>query len=217
MGYGGKVVEQRRARELRARSWTLEEIAHELGVSKSSVSVWVRDVPFTPKPRNRGHRSQQPHPMHLAKLAEIEHCDGAGRDVVGRLDERELLLVGTALYWGEGFKRDGVVGMANTDPACLELFVAWLRGCFGIDETRLRVRLYLHEDLDIETAQAYWRSVLGVPVDQFRKPYRAVADPSRRRAKHPMGCPSVTYSDSSLHRRVMGLVRAVSSPLARPG
>lgn len=62
-----------------------------------------------------------------------------------------------------GFKRDGVVGMANTDPACLELFVTWLRRCFGIDETRLRVRLYLHEDLDIEAAQAYWSSALGVP------------------------------------------------------
>jgi hypothetical protein len=40
MGYGGKVVEQRRARELRAESWTLAAIAAELGVSKSSVSLW---------------------------------------------------------------------------------------------------------------------------------------------------------------------------------
>jgi transcriptional regulator with XRE-family HTH domain len=48
MGYGGKSVERERARELRAQSWTLQEIADELGVAKGSVSVWVRDVEFTP-------------------------------------------------------------------------------------------------------------------------------------------------------------------------
>ena len=34
MGYGGKYVEQARARELRAQAWTLNEIAAELGVSR---------------------------------------------------------------------------------------------------------------------------------------------------------------------------------------
>jgi len=136
MGYGGKVAERQRARELRAQSKTLDEIARELGVAKSSVSVWVRDVDFVPRPRNRGHRFHVPHPMHLAKLAEIERFDGEGVDVVGSLSDREILLVGTALYWGEGFKRDGALGMANTDSRLLQFFVEWLRRCFGVDESR---------------------------------------------------------------------------------
>ena len=37
MGYGGKVKEQKRARELRAQSWTLMDIAKELG-------DWMSDV-----------------------------------------------------------------------------------------------------------------------------------------------------------------------------
>jgi transcriptional regulator with XRE-family HTH domain len=51
VGYRGKVVEQERARELRALGWTLLDIARELGVAKSSVSLWVRDVAFEPRPR----------------------------------------------------------------------------------------------------------------------------------------------------------------------
>jgi transcriptional regulator with XRE-family HTH domain len=51
MGYRGKLQEQERARELRAQAWTLREIADELGVAKSSVSVWVRDVEFDPASR----------------------------------------------------------------------------------------------------------------------------------------------------------------------
>ena len=70
MGYRGKVEEQERARVLRARNMTLQDIATELGVAKSSVSLWVRDVPFTPSKRRTGRRSR-PHPAHEAKLAQI--------------------------------------------------------------------------------------------------------------------------------------------------
>ena len=48
MGYRGKVKEQEKARVLRAQNRTLADIAQTLSVSKSSVSLWVRDVPFTP-------------------------------------------------------------------------------------------------------------------------------------------------------------------------
>src|SRR6478736_6100069 len=70
VGYRGKTVEQQRARALRAEAWTLQEIASELGVSRSSVSVWVRDVTFDPKPRHRPI-FRNPSSLHLKKLAEI--------------------------------------------------------------------------------------------------------------------------------------------------
>jgi len=49
MGYRGKVTEQERARDLRAQGWTYAEICDELGVARSSVSLWVRDVPVDPE------------------------------------------------------------------------------------------------------------------------------------------------------------------------
>jgi transcriptional regulator with XRE-family HTH domain len=219
MGYSGKVVERRRARQLRAQSRTLQEIATELGVSKSSVSLWVRDVEFTPNPhrRTRGHRDDTPHPAHLAKLAQIERLDREAADDVGQLTDREFMLFGVALYLGEGFKGDGQVGMANTDPEILRTFVAWLRRFFSVDESRLRVRLYLHAGLDLEAAEHFWSELLEIPRCQFRTPYRAAADPTRRRSKHVLGCPAVTYCCSTTSRRVMGLVRALSSKAALPG
>src|SRR5262245_39147493 len=106
MGYRGKVAEQNRARELRAQSWTLLEIAQEVGVSKSSVSLWVRDVEFEPKPRQPSP-NRKPHPASLRKQAEIEELLQAGRERVGQMTDQEFLLVGTALYAGEGSKRNG--------------------------------------------------------------------------------------------------------------
>ena len=71
MGYRGKVVAQERARVLRAEGQTLLDIATALGVSKSSVSLWVRDVPFTPSPRRTGPK-RRTHPASIAKQRQID-------------------------------------------------------------------------------------------------------------------------------------------------
>ncbi|MGH2705468.1 MAG: hypothetical protein ACRDJ4_10345 [Actinomycetota bacterium] len=124
MGNGGKVVERELARGLRREGGTLEEIAGRLGVAKSSVSLWVRDVPFTPRlPQYRsGTRSQSV--LHLAKLRQIEELDREGLARLGMLTDLAFLAAGTALYIGEGSKRDGMVAFANTDPMVIPFF--WL-------------------------------------------------------------------------------------------
>ena len=215
MGYGGKVAEQERARELRARSWTLAEIAAELGVAKSSVSLWVREVEFVPRARRMGPR--RPSSLTVAKEREIEELRVAALETLGHLSEREFLVAGTALYAGEGAKTDGGVKFANTDPRMILFFVTWLRTFFPVDESRLRMALYLHQGLDLDGAHAFWSALTRIPVHQFRKPYRAVADRSIRSNKHPMGCPAVVYSCSRTHRHVMALVAALLSPDCLPG
>jgi AcrR family transcriptional regulator len=216
MGYRGKVAEQERARELRASGMTLAAIAAELGVSKSSVSLWVRDVEFEPRPRQRP-MFRSPSRLHLAKLAEIEEMNRQGVERIGTLSDDAFLVAGTALYAGEGGKRDGAVSFANCDPQMVSFFCAWLRRFFDVDESRLRVRLYLHEGLDLEAAFAHWSAVTGIRLSQFGKPYRAVPDPSIRRAKHEYGLARVDYSCSRTHRQIMGLVRALLSSEALPG
>jgi len=99
----------------------------------------------------------------------------------------------------------------------LRFFCAWLRHFFEVDESRLRMRLYLHQGLDLDEATAFWSELTGIPLTQFGKPYRAVPDPSIRKSKHPMGCPSVIYSCSRTHRAVMGLVEALLCCEAIPG
>jgi hypothetical protein len=97
------------------------------------------------------------------------------------------------------------------------LLILWLQRTFEMDESRLRVRLYLHEGLNLDSATCFWSELLQIPPHQFQKPYRAVADPSRRHAKHEFGCATVVYSDSLVHRRVIAMIAAVTSTVANPG
>ena len=217
MGYRGKPAEREQARRLRTAGLPLADIAARLGVSRSSVSLWVRDVPFAPRPGPTRGRRRAPNALQRRKQAEIERLLAEGHDRLGRLSEREFLVAGVALYAGEGSKRDGNVSFANSDWRMVAFYCSWLRQFFAIDESRLRVRLYLHEGLDLAAATAFWSEVTGVPESQFLKPYRAAADPSIRHAKHVHGCVGVRYSCSTTHRSIMGLVGALFSDAAIPG
>jgi hypothetical protein len=216
VGYRGKVVEQDAACELRARGMTLLDIATELGVSKSSVSVWVRDVVFTPSPRRRGPKRGM-HPATLVKQRQIADLDAEGVERIGTLSDDAFLAAGVALYAGEGSKADGKVVFANTDPRMVRFHCDWLRRFFVVDESRVRVRVYLHQGLDLDAAHEYWAAITSVPVNQFRAPYRAVPDPSIRRTKHEFGCVYVSYNCTRTHRAIMGLIRALLASNADPG
>jgi transcriptional regulator with XRE-family HTH domain len=222
MGYRGKLAEQNGARALRAQGWTLTEIAEELGVSRSSASLWCRDVEIDEAvlharrrqrylSGNEGARRRGPNKLQRAKHAEIERFHEEGRRRIGQLSERDLLIAGLMLYVGEGSKTDGAVKLANSDPRVIRLHLRWLRHFFEIDERRLRVSLYLHRGLDLDAAVAFWSGLTEIPPEQFTKPYRAVPDPSIRRSKHPMGCPAIVYSCTRTHREVMGMAAALLS------
>ena len=209
MGYRGKTIEQERARELRLEGWALADIAEEVGVAKSSVSVWCRDVDPGPRPKRRVARDRPPNALQRRKAAEIESLLSEGRERIGRLSERDLLIAGTALYAGEGAKTDGKVKFANSDPRMIMLFCAWLRSLIEVDESRLRVNLYLHEGLDLDGAVEFWADATGIPPAQFIKPYRAIPDVGIRHNEHERGCPAVVYSSTTALRTVLGLVEAL--------
>ncbi len=214
MGYRGKLVEQARARALRADGHTLADIAAELAVSNSSVSLWVRDVERPRRPRRARRRG--PNVLQQRKAAEIERLVAEGKRRIGTLSEREFLAAGAALYAGEGAKGDGTVHFSNSDPRMVAFFCAWLRRFFEIDESRLRMRLYLHQGLDLTAATDFWSSLTGIPPDQFTRPYHATPDHSLRHSKHEHGCAYVSYSCSRTHRGVMGLVEGLLWPGSVP-
>jgi transcriptional regulator with XRE-family HTH domain len=108
MGYRGKLAEREQARRLRATGLPLADIAIRLGVSKSSVSLWVRDVAFEPWPRVDRGRRRAPNALQRPKQAEIDRLLAEGRERVGRLSERES--------WSRGSRCTRVRGPRQTVP-----------------------------------------------------------------------------------------------------
>ncbi|WP_370413190.1 hypothetical protein [Streptomyces fradiae] len=167
-----------RARELRLEGKTYDQIQVELGCSKSSISLWVRDLP---KPAARYTPEEQRALMNegLAKLRsardeERGRIRSSARHEVGELPDRELFMAGVALYWAEGAKskpysrRERVV-FVNSDPGVVKLYLAWL-DLLGIDQDRLGFRILIHESADVNAAHRYWASIVGTDASAFSKP-----------------------------------------------
>jgi DNA-binding transcriptional MerR regulator len=170
---------RRMARELRADGRSLREIATELGVAKSSVSLWVRDMPVPEGLRERAAHAHRINGQRwlrdrARRESERQQVKAAARALVGPVTDRELRLVGAALYWAEGAKdkpydrREKVV-LINSDAEVIILFQRWL-DLLVVPEDDRRYRLSIHESADLESAQTWWSQVTGVPIDRFDRP-----------------------------------------------
>ena len=168
-----------KARELRADGRSLLEIATALGVAKSSVSLWVRDLPIPDGLRERAahaHRINGQRWLRDRARREYERqqVKAAARALVGLVSDRELMLVGVVLYWAEGAKdkpyaRREKVSFINSDSEVIILFQRWL-DLMKVPEEDRRYRLSIHVSADLESAHAWWSQVAGIPVDRFDRP-----------------------------------------------
>ena len=213
VGYRGKTTEQQRARELRAEAWTLAEIAEELGVSRSSASVWVRDVVFEPKPRQRPI-FRNPSSLHLKKLAEIDADERVGQASSSASSPTtpssppEL-----ALYAGEGAKADGIGEVREHRPGddrvLLSLAPSLLRrrriAAAGPRVPARGPRSRCGRGATGPRSPACPRAAVPQAVPCRRPTRRSVP----RSTSH--GCCYVRVLCSRTHRQIMGLVRALLS------
>ncbi len=117
-----------KARDLRGHGMTYKEIAAQLGVSKSSVSLWVRDLPLPgrlsyeecAKRAAAGVAAywEQERPRRAAAREAVRVAE---QHAMGPLGTREILLAGAISYWCEGtksksYRRSGRVVLINSDP-----------------------------------------------------------------------------------------------------
>ncbi|MBC9727330.1 hypothetical protein [Streptomyces sp. TRM68367] len=168
---------RQKARELRLQGWTYDQIQVELGCSKSSISLWVRDLPKPERKRSPEEAAAIARRGWEAKLhlrdEERQRAKEAAKQAVGDLSARELFLVGVGLYWAEGGKdkpydRRENVAFVNSDPGMIKVFLAWL-DLLGVERERLRFNVMIHETADVAGAEQYWADLVGADRCTFNK------------------------------------------------
>jgi DNA-binding CsgD family transcriptional regulator len=170
-----------RARELCAQGCTYDEIAADLGVSKGSVSLWVRDLPRPGRlsyEESRRRRAEGTaayfRDRRVIKQAERREDVAAAAAQIGELNDHEILVAGAIAYWCEGSKSKphrpyDRVTFINSDPGLILFFLRFL-AVAGVEPDRLICRVHIHESADVVNAQLFWQGVTGIPADQFRRP-----------------------------------------------
>ncbi|MFE1476741.1 hypothetical protein ACFW6N_23175 [Streptomyces cyaneofuscatus] len=205
-----------KASELRLQGMTYDQIQVELGCSKSSISLWVRDLPKPERKRSREESSAIGRRGWEATLqrrdAERQAQKQTAAAEVGAMTDRELFLLGVGLYWAEGtkskpYRTQERVTFVNSDPGMIEVFLAWLR-LLGVDDEHLRFHVLIHETADVAAAEQFWAELTGAEPSAFGKTSLKKHAPKTNRKNvgdNYRGCLAVRVLKSAeLYRRIEG-------------
>ena len=215
---------------MRRDGCSYRQISSALGVSKSSLSLWLRDVALTDEQRCLlAERSPEASRRRAASLrarriATTERVVRQSRSQIGRLTARELLVAGVVAYWAEGSKskpwsRSERVLFTNSDPTMITLFLRWL-DMLAIPRSELRFHLQIHERADVAAALRFWQTVMAMPETQFLAPVLKRHNPKTVRkntGERYVGCLRICVGKSTeLYRRIQGWYEGIVSSLG-PG
>lgn len=169
------------ARTLRKKGWSIIAIAKELSISKSSSSIWCRDIILTNEQVHRLTR-QAKRGIRIGQLkgaaanrrkkeAVIAAFRAAANEEFRVLTAREILLAGLGVYWGEGIKGKGTIAITNSDPKIILFMLHWFQTILEVSKEMFRPQVFineLHRPRE-RIVLKFWSILLDIPKDQFRK------------------------------------------------
>jgi transcriptional regulator with XRE-family HTH domain len=201
----------------------IREIAKKLGVAKSSVSLWVRDVELSPQQKEVLLGKNPVYNRQLeggkarkeASRKEREKFQEEGRDLVKERTSQTMLALCAGLYWGEGSKNKNVLSITNTDPQLLLTFISFLKQYFDVqpDQIAISIQLQASNEKTLEEVEKYWLETLSLPSESLRKSMRK-ASPTRvwqKNSKYPNGICRLTICKTQLVQQVFGVIKELAN------
>lgn len=164
--------------ELRRAGKTYRQIEAELGISRSTLSDWFRDVPWSRHLKVEYTRQtwspEQHKRMHEARIKKLSDIYSEAENEAVREYEifknEPLFWAGLMVYAGEGDKRSrNLVRITNTEFHLHKIFIRFALKYFAISRDSLRCGLILYPDLNESLCIAMWSNLLEIPKDKFHK------------------------------------------------
>ncbi len=167
---------------LRKQGESINVIESSLGIPRSTLSGWFKDVALTEKQqqalqqRRRNawvkarqkavewHNEQKRVRLHIANTEAMRTLRSVD------INDRHVLELALAvLYLAEGSKKNVETALGSSDVATLRFFLNGLNKVFDYDINTVRCELYLRADQEPEDLKRYWSQELGLPIKNFRQ------------------------------------------------
>ncbi len=216
-------AERERALTMVNQGSTYEDVRHEMGVPKSTLSLWVASCgKVADRSRQLAHLErarkaavaaiQNKKSIRESAALQAAHDLGEALDTLNPAIGKTLLAM---LYWAEGGKQIGNFKFTNTDSDLVLLFLTLLRTHYLIDEKRLRVALQIHAYHTEDETINFWSSKLQIPVTQFWKVYTKPRSGRRKEYRRNFhGICNIHYSSTAIQRELLAIGQVLSRKLA---
>lgn len=205
------------------RGHSYKEIHKNLKVSKTTINHWFKKLPKKDQENIKKHRIKNWQKAYRKTAKKIKketkrkekkiQKKAAGE--VGEISKRELFLIGLALYWGEGNKREkNQIQFTNSDPKMISLMMRFFRKIYQVKEEKFYMQMVLHEGVSTEIALKFWSKLTNVSREQFKKPCFSISKRSkgkRNPKRLPYGTLQIRILDKNLTHTLYGHIAGLAS------
>ncbi|MBI1974659.1 MAG: hypothetical protein HYS51_02350 [Candidatus Zambryskibacteria bacterium] len=173
------------ARKMREGGESIVVISRQLEASKSTISLWCRDIILTSSQfeklrKNKGVSVTTGQRMGAEankrkKLEIIESANEWARKTIREVSKRDMSLVASALYWCEGSKSESTSTFVfvNSDPQMVLFMKNFLISVMDVPQEDLVCGIQINEihRKRIDKVLIFWKKLLNLDNSQIRKPY----------------------------------------------
>ncbi len=191
---------RQKAFKLRLEGKSYGEIKSKLKIPKSTLSSWFKNLELPPviqkilDEKGRAPRKQlmefNRRRTQIIQLENIKLRQAAANEIK-KISKYELLLIGTALYWAEGYNKQGKVrspylSFGNSDARMAILFLRFLKEVMHVDEDSLRPVVQIHKNISAKAAIKFWAKATDIPEERFRVTHQTSRASKGRRPRNSL-------------------------------
>lgn len=201
--------------QLRQKGFSLSEISKELNISKSTASLWARNIPLSSSALRRINQREIIGRINAGKARRSineKQMDFFQREAFRSLKEINysntlIKLLCSLIWWCEGNKNESFVRFTNSDKSLIKIFLMLLRQGFNLDEKKFRALAHVHSYHNELTQRKYWSNVTEIPLNQFQKSYQKLNSGKRKKPNYE-GCLAIMYYDAKIAKELEAIYNA---------
>jgi len=218
---------KQKAISLREEGKSYGEINKILGIAKSTLSTWLKDLPISKKVKTQNinkakfvwadnikrfnqlrSEKYQKETQLLIKNFSLE---------VSSLSNRDLFFIGLALFWAEGGKREKWnVRFVNSDPMIIRSIMRFFREVCNVADEKFTLNMHIYPNIEENEAKGFWSKVTNLPLTQFRKSQNQISKSSK--FKRPVdrlsyGTLHINIGDANLNKKIKGWILGLSQQI----
>lgn len=218
---------------MRLAGHSYNEIHAALGVPKATLSGWFKHVVLSDTARARLASRTRLGSATLIKRNKMQthkaeqrarEIRASAKEKIPTLTKRDMLIIGTVLYWAEGYKRlqvrDGKermghsISFVNSDPAMIKAFLRFLNEILQVSRNEIHLTMRLYPHINEESARRYWMNITKLPSSCFQRTTNMVSIASKGKRPHnrlPYGTLQVAVYDTAKFHHLLGLIEGVQT------
>lgn len=204
-----------KAKKLRERGYSINELSKILMVSKSTISTWVNRVNLSPvaikRIKNNYSKGQIASQQTIKEKTYRKNIE-ADTFAIDKLKNINLssdysILLCSMIYQCEGSKsiKDSIT-FTNSDPALIRTFLYLFRKSFTLDENKFRVLMHLHNYHNEIIQKKFWSDITEIPINQFLKTFNKPNSGVYKKEGY-QGCIQVRYRDVKIGRIINAVAK----------